>query len=157
MDNTIFYVVGDSAATRLAVAERIAVLTGAKVIDGQAVYAPIFNVIEHDHPADMPSAVWTQIDAVRGAILTTIETMSPKAWNFVFTHAGFDIPADIGVYRSVRDVATRRDARFQPARLLGGVSKKPLLRFDEATAIDVDIANKAPTDAAQVIVAAASR
>ena len=56
MDNTIFYVIGDTAATRLAVAEGIAALTGARIVDSQAVYAPIFNLVEHDPPADMPDA-----------------------------------------------------------------------------------------------------
>jgi hypothetical protein len=157
MDNTIFYVIGDTAATRLAVAEGIAALTGARIVDSQAVYAPIFNLVEHDHPADMPDAAWAQIDVVRGAILKTIETMSPKVWNFVFTHAGFDIPADVGVYRSVRDLAVRRGAEFQPARLLGGKSKRPLLTFDEAGALDLDIAGMAPADAATLIVAAKPR
>jgi hypothetical protein len=155
MDNTIFYVIGASAATRLAVAEEIAALTGAKVVDGQAVSAPIYNVIPHDHPADMPDAAWAEIDAVRDAILTTIETMSPKAWNFVFTHAGADVAADVEVYRGVRDMAARRGGRFQPARLVGA-GKKPLLVFDEENALDVEMAAKAPRQVAEEIVAKAA-
>jgi hypothetical protein len=154
VDNTIFYVIGDTAATRLAVAEAIAAETGARIVDAQAIYAPIFNVIDHHDPAAMPDAVWEQIDAVRGAVLATIETMSPKAWNFVFTHAGFDIPADVGVYRSVRGVGERRGARFQPVKLTGGGSKRALLTFDEP-AVDVNVAGKTPAEMAKATVAAA--
>jgi hypothetical protein len=58
-------------------------------------------LLESARPADVPDGAWAQVDAVRTAILTTIETLSPKSWSFVFTHAGLDIPADIGVYRTV--------------------------------------------------------
>jgi hypothetical protein len=154
VDNTIFYVIGDTAATRLAVAEAIAAQTGARVVDAQAIYAPIFNVIDHSDPAAMPDAVWAQIDAVRDAVLATIETMSPKPWNFVFTHAGLAIPADVGVYRAVRGMAERRGARFQPAKLIGGGSKRALLTFDEP-AVNVNVADKIPAEMAKAVVAAA--
>jgi hypothetical protein len=157
MNNTIFYVIGNTAAGRLAVAQEIAALTGARIVDSQAVYEPIFNLIEHEHPADMPDAVWNQVDVVRAAILKTIETLSPRDWNFVFTHAGFDIPADAGVYHAIRDTAKRRGAKFQPARLLGGASKRPLLKFDEPNALDLDATDMAPAETAKAIVAAAAK
>ncbi|MCR4283630.1 MAG: hypothetical protein NUV72_11460 [Bauldia sp.] len=156
MDNTIFYLIGDTGAGRLAIAKEIAALTGARIVDSQAVYDPIFNLIEPHRPSQMPDEVWAQVDAVRAAILKTIETMSPKAWNFVFTHAGFAIPADIGVHHRVRDVAARRGARFQPVTLASR-SSKPLLRFDEPHALDLDVTEMSPADAAKAIVAAAER
>jgi hypothetical protein len=155
MNNTIFYLIGHPDVAKAEVAHEIARLTGARIIDSQDIYNPIFNLIEHEYPADMPDAVWDQVDAVRAAVLKTIETMSPKDWNFVFTHAGFDIPPDVGVYRTVRETATRRGAKFQPARLLGGKSKRLLLKFDEADAIDIDLDAVAPADAANAIVARA--
>ena len=157
MNNTIFYLIGHPGVGKRDVAHEIAALTGARIVDSQDIYNPIFNLIEHDHPADMPDAVWGQVDAVRAAILKTIETMSPKEWNFVFTHAGFDIPADVGVYRTVRDTAKRRGTRFQPVRLLGGKSKRPLLTFDETNALDLDVTSISPHDAANAIVAAAAK
>ena len=155
MNNTIFYLIGRADAGKADVAREIGVLTGARIIDAKDITAPIFNLVDHDHPADMPDAVWDEVDAVRAAILRTIETMSPRDWNFVFTHAGADIPADAGVYHGVRDMAARRGARFQPARLLGAASKHPLLKFDEPSAIDLDMASMTPVDAAKAIVAAA--
>src|SRR5258706_11967096 len=155
MNNTIFYLIGHADIAKLDIAREIGALTGARVIDSQDIYNPIFNLIPHDHPSAMPDAVWDQVDAVRAAILKTIETMSPKDWNFVFTHAGFDIPADVGVYHAVRDTAARRGARFQPARLLGGSSHRPLIKFDEANALELDVTHMTPADAAKAIVAAA--
>lgn len=156
MNNTIFYVIGCTAADRLAVAKEIAALTGARVVDTQDIYAPIFNVIEHDHPADLPDAAWAEIDAVRGAVLRTIETLSPPDWSFVFTHAGFDIPADIGVYRTVRATAATRKARFLPVTLTSTTPKK-LLRFDEPDALTLNIATASPGETAKRIVAAAGK
>jgi hypothetical protein len=156
MDNTIFYLIGNTAAARLAVAQEIAALTGAKVVDSQDIYAPIFNLLESPKPADVPDAAWAQVDAVRAAILKTVETLSPGTWNFVFTHAGIDIPADVGVYRSVRNMAKRRGSRFLPATLTGPKAQR-LLRFDEADALTVDMTDRPPADAAKAIVAAAGR
>jgi hypothetical protein len=96
MNNTIVYLIGAAAADRAAVAGAIAELTGARVVDTQAIYAPIFNVVPHEHVADLPDAVWAGVDAVREAVLHTIETVSPRDWSFVFTHAGLAIPADVG-------------------------------------------------------------
>jgi hypothetical protein len=156
MNNTIFYLIGHLDLPKCAVAREISALTGARIVDSQDIYNPIFNLIEHDHPADMPDAVWDAVDAIRAAILKTIETLSPRDWNFVFTHAGFDIPADVGVYRTVRETATRRGARFQPVRLLGGKSKRPLLTFNEGNALDLDLGQMSPADAAEAILAAAA-
>jgi hypothetical protein len=157
MNNTIFYLIGAAGIGKLTIAREIARLTGARVVDSQDVYNPIFNLIEHKHPADMPEAVWAQVDAVRTAILKTIETMSPTNWSFVFTHAGFDIPPDVGVYHTVRETARRRGARFQPVTLRDGKSTRPLLKFDETAAIEIEMAAMSPTDAAKAIVAAGEK
>lgn len=154
MNNTIFYLIGTTPSLRLEIAEVIAASMGAKVVDSQAVYAPIFPLLASAKPSDVPDAAWHQIDVVRGAILTTIETLSPRDWSFVFTHAGLDIPADIRVYRTVRDMAARRGSAFAAVTLTGEKPQK-LLRFDEPTALAVDTATASPGDVAARIVAAA--
>jgi len=154
MNNTVIYLIGHSPAARLAVAQAIAAATGARIVDSQALYAPIFNLIDHADLATLPDAVWAEVDAVRGAVLRTIETASPKDWSFVFTHAGFDIPADVGVYRTVRATAERRGARFLPVTLTSGASKRPLLRFEENQALAV--AGDDPAAAAAQIIRATS-
>lgn len=154
MNNTIFYLIGTTPSLRLDLAEQIAALTGAKIVDSQAVYAPIFPLLASSKLSDVPDAAWDQIDVVRGAILTTIETLSPQDWSFVFTHAGLDIPADVRVYRTVRDMAERRDSRFVPVVLIGEKPQK-LLAFEEGHAISVDTTALSQEAAAARIVAAA--
>lgn len=151
MNNTIVYLIGAAATDRQAVARAIGELTGARVVDTQDIYAPIFNVVPHDHVADLPDAVWAGVDAVREAVLHTIETVSPKDWSFVFTHAGLAIPADVGVYRRVRAAAEARGAKFLPVTLTGGTKK--LLAFDEPNAMTA--APGDPAAAARRIVAVA--
>lgn len=154
MNNTIFYVIGTTPTVRLALAQEIVALTGAKIVDSQAIYEPIFPLLASSKIPDIPDAAWDQVDVVRGAILKTIETLSPKDWSFVFTHAGFDIPADIRVYRTVRDMASRRGSAFAPVTLTG---EKPqtLLTFDGANAFAVDTTAMSPQEAAARIVASA--
>jgi hypothetical protein len=156
MNNTIFYLIGDSNTGRAAVAREVAARTDARIVDSQDIYAPNFNLVDRSSPAHVPDGVWVQVDAVREAILVTIETMSPAQWSFVFTHAGLNIPADVGVYRRVRTTARHRKARFQPVRLLHGATKHALLAFDEADALDLDISATTPAEAAERIVAAGS-
>jgi hypothetical protein len=156
MNNTIFYLIGDSNTGRAAVAREVAARTDARIVDSQDIYAPIFDLVDRSSPAHVPDGVWAQVDAVREAILVTIETMSPTEWSFVFAHAGLDIPADVGVYRRVRATALRRKARFRPVRLLHGATKHALLAFDEADALDLDISATTPAAAAERIVAAGS-
>lgn len=153
MNNTFIYLIGEGPARRLAVAEAIAAATGARVVDSEALYAPIFNVVDHTHPMDLPDSVWAGVDAVRNAVLATIETAAPKDWNFVFTHAGYDIPADVGVYHTVRETAKARGARFLPVTLAVAPSKRALLKFDESEALA--IAEADIEKAAVAIVAAA--
>ena len=151
MTSTIYYLIGATATLRRAVAEEIGNETGAKVVDNQDIYAPIFNVIEHGNIAELPDAAWAAIDAVRGAVLRSIETISPKDWSFVFTHAGLDISADVGVYHTVRATAIKRGAHFVPVTLVSGAPKQ-LLSFDEANALVVDASSLAPPDVARKIV-----
>jgi hypothetical protein len=156
MNNTVIYIIGLSAAGRLAVAEAIAATTGARIVDSQALYAPIFNVIERADPATLPEAGWDAVDAVRAAVLRTIETVSPANMSFIFTHAGLDIPADVGVYRTVRRTAEKRGARFLPVTLTGAASKQPLLRFEEGDAVVLS-GDDPEADAAAIIAAASQK
>jgi hypothetical protein len=153
MNNTFIYLIGETPARRLAIAEAIAAATGARVVDSGAIYAPIFNVVDSSHPMDLPDAVWAGVDAVWNAVLATIETASPKDWSFVFTHAGYDIPADVGVYRTVRETAQRRGARFLPVTLASVPSKRALLKFEESDALAVADAD-AGRAAARIVAAA---
>jgi len=153
MNNTFIYLIGETPARRRAVAEAIAAATGARIVDSEAIYAPIFNVVDSSHPMDLPDTVWAGVDAVRNAVLATIETAAPKNWSFVFTHAGYDIPADLGVYKTVRETAQRRGARFVPATLMSAPSKRALLKFDES---DVLVLGEADTGRAAARVVAAA-
>jgi hypothetical protein len=153
MNNTFIHLIGETPARRLAVAEAIAAATGARVVDSEAIYAPIFNVVDSSHPMNLPDAVWAGVDAVWNAVLATIGTASPKDWSFVFTHAGYDIPPDVSVYHLVRTTADARGARFVAAALMSTPSKRALLKFEEREALAVAEAD-AGRAAARIVAAA---
>jgi hypothetical protein len=57
------------------------------------------------------------VGKVRSAVLETIGTLSPKDWNFVFTHAASDDPSDADTCREILSTAERRGAKVIVARL----------------------------------------
>ena len=184
MDNTIFLLVGHAGVGKLTTAKAISAATGARIVDNHYVNNPIFNLIELFQPTPLPQEVWARIAEVRGAVLETIATLSPPRWSFVFTFVAFDAAEDIAVYHAIRDVARRRSARFQPVRLTCEVNEltrriaspgrremlkdispenarrdavKPPLRFEETSAIELDVTHMPPPETARKIIAAASR
>src|SRR6185295_14956191 len=111
-----------------------------------------------------------------------VTALSPREWSFVFTLVAFERPEDMAIYRAIRDVATRRGARFQPARLLCNIEELsrriasperrmllkdtspdnarrdgmiPLMRFKEPNALDIDTTSLPADEVARRIVAAA--
>ena len=80
---------------------------------------PIFNLIAQDGVRPLPAQVWDHAMQVRLAVLATIEHISPKAWNFVFTN---ELTEDgdgssLMLYSQVLKVAEARNSRFVPVRL----------------------------------------
>src|SRR5262249_53766653 len=79
---------------------------------------PIFGLLQTDGKTKLPEAVWDRVGEVRRAVHDTIATLSPREWNFIFTHAGHeDEPADHEIFASIVDVAGRRQALLVPVRL----------------------------------------
>src|SRR5215510_3462096 len=94
MKNTAFYLIGPPGVGKYTVGKIIAERTGAKLVDNHYAINPIFGLIEQDGWTPVPAEVWPQVGKVRSAVLETIATVSPRDWNFVFTHAASDDPSD---------------------------------------------------------------
>lgn len=182
MDNTIFFLIGHAGVGKLTTARAISALTGAKIVDNHTVNNPIFNLIELYQPHPLPREVWDRIAEVRRAIFETVAELSPRDWSFIFTLVAFEQPEDVAVYRAIREVAKRRGAKFQPVRLLCDIEElsrrivsperrillkdtsadnarrdrmKPLMRFDEPNALDIDTTSASADEVARRIAAAA--
>jgi predicted kinase len=183
MDNTIFFLIGRAGVGKLTTARAIGAMTGARIIDNHYVNNPIFRLIELYQSEPLPPEVWDRIAEVRNAILETVAALSPPRWSFVFTFVAFEAPEDIAVYRAVRRVAERREARFQPVRLHCEVEElvrriasperrgllkdtspqnarlsaaRPLMTLEETNALDIDTTKVTSDEVARQIVSSAA-
>jgi hypothetical protein len=115
----VLCLLGFPGVGKLAIAQTLARLTGAQVVDNHWMNDPILRLVAHDSATPVPEAVWPLVARVRGAVLEAIATVTPRTQNFIFTYAGADEdPADRKAFEEYREVASRRGARFVPVRLL---------------------------------------
>lgn len=117
--NLFIYLVGFAGTGKLTIAQALARLVDAKVVDNHWINNPIFGLIDPDGVTPLPAAVWTQVAKVREAVLETIATLATTEANFIFTHEGLEgDPVDQAIFESIRSTAARRGAHFVPVRLL---------------------------------------
>jgi hypothetical protein len=124
MTNTMIYLIGFAGVGKYTIAKAIRDLESCKVVDNHYVLNPIFNLIAQDGVTPLPAQVWDNAMQVRLAVLATIEHLSPRDWNFVFTN---ELVADelsedsdgsnLMLYLQILKVCEARDARFVPVRL----------------------------------------
>jgi hypothetical protein len=115
--NAVFYLIGPPGVGKYTVGKIIAERVSAKLVDNHYSINPIFGLIEQDGRTPLPAQVWPQVGKVRSAVLETIATLSPRDWNFVFTHAASDDPSDAVTCREILSAAERRVAKVIVARL----------------------------------------
>jgi hypothetical protein len=115
----VICLVGFPGVGKLTIAQKLARLTGAQVVDNHWINDPILRLVAHDNVTPVPEAVWPLVARVRGAVLEAIATLAPHTQNFIFTYAGADEDAaDREALEEYREVASRLGARFVPVRLL---------------------------------------
>jgi len=184
MKNAVFYLIGPPGVGKYTVGRIIAERTAAKLVDNHYSINPIFALIEQDGRTPLPAQVWQQVGKVRSAVLETIGTLSPRDWNFVFTHAASDDPSDAGTCREILSAAERRGARMIVARLscapdelarrvLSPERRSRMKEMDpeaartnaiapvfdpgHANVIDIDTTTKAPGEVAHIVIEAAGK
>jgi hypothetical protein len=124
MQNTMIYLIGFAGVGKYTIAKAIAemmagTLEVCKIVDNHYVLNPIFNLIAEDGVAPLSAQVWDAAMQVRLAVLATIEHVSPRDWNFVFTNELTDDSdgSNLMLYSQILRVAEARGARFVPVRL----------------------------------------
>ena len=184
MKNAVFYLIGPPGVGKYTVGKIIAKRTAAKLVDNHYAINPIFGLIEQDGRTSLPAQVWPQVGKVRSAVLETIATLSPRDWNFVFTHAASDDPSDAGTCREILSTAERRGASVIVARLHCAPEElarrvlaperrarmkemdpeaaranaiAPVFEPGHANIVDIDTTTKAPNEVADIIIEAATK
>jgi hypothetical protein len=124
MTNTMIYLIGFAGVGKYTIAKAIAAMMAGrlevcKVVDNHYVLNPIFNLIAQDGVTPLPAQVWDNAMQVRLAVLATIEHLSPRDWNFVFTNELTEDAdgSNLMLYSQIFKVAQARGARFVPVRL----------------------------------------
>jgi hypothetical protein len=119
MQNTMIYLIGFAGVGKYTIAKAIRDLEPCKIVDNHYVLNPIFNLIAQDGITPLPAQVWDSAMQVRLAVLATIEHVSPKDWNFVFTNELTEDSdgSNLMLYSQIRNVAEARGARFVPVQL----------------------------------------
>jgi len=75
-------------------------------------------VMEIDGVKPVPDEVWDRVEEVREAVFTTIETLSPPDWSFVFTNVLTEgDPRDAAAVTRLHQLAVATNRRYAPIRL----------------------------------------
>ncbi|HEX4213574.1 MAG TPA: chloramphenicol phosphotransferase [Candidatus Dormibacteraeota bacterium] len=89
-----------------------------RVVDNHYVNNPIFGLLDLDSATPLPPAVWERVAEVRDAVVSTVETLSPRGWWFIFTNHLVDDPGDVAWVRRLAVLAERRGGRLVAVRLV---------------------------------------
>jgi hypothetical protein len=85
---------------------------------------PIFKVVNADGVTPLPAKVWDRVKEVRAAVCEAIRELSPPDMSFVFTmELRESNPEDHKAFRDLERLATARQSRFVPIRLICGVEE----------------------------------
>jgi hypothetical protein len=114
----LVHLLGPAGVGKLTVAHVLAPQLQARVVDNQWINNPIFGLLDNDRTSPFPTAVWIEIDKVRGAVLETIARISPPEASYILTNELYDDePEDRSVAGMVMDAARRRGSPYVPVRL----------------------------------------
>lgn len=89
----------------------------ALVVDNHWVNNPIFGLIAQDGVTPLPTEVWQRVGEVASAVFRTVETLTPRSWNVIFTQY-LDGITDIDWLPTIGRIAEQRGATFVPVRLV---------------------------------------
>ena len=125
--SAVYYLIGLPGVGKYTVASAMARLAAERgqrlvVVDNHYVNNVIFGLVGVDGRTPLAPAVWARVAEVAEVaeiVFTTVETLSPRGWSFVFTnYLDHSSAEDHRWYRRVRQVANARGSRFVPVRLV---------------------------------------
>jgi len=186
VQNTIIHLIGKPGVGKYTIGSHVARLAGARLVDNHSVANVIFNLIAPDGVTPLPAEIWPRVAQVRAAVLDTVAYVSPPGMSFVFTNfiRGED-PGEYAAFMELVAVAEARASTFVPVILSCGTSelmrrvvspdrrdRMKLIGPTEAArlndevpqfstphphTLELDVSDRAPDDAARVIIAWAER
>lgn len=101
MNNITVYLIGYFGIGKYSIAKALVELIPSQIIDNHYVLNPIFSLLENDGITPLPPLTWHYASEIRQAVLGTIQFLSPRDWNFIFTN---DLTEDAGSHQLFDDV-----------------------------------------------------
>lgn len=118
----MFLITGFPGTGKLTVARALASLLEAggetvRVVDNHWINNPIFGLVVNDGITPLPAAVWDRVGEVAGAVIRTVEELTPPDWHLIFT-AYLDGTSDTGWVPRLQKAANNRGSLLVPVRLV---------------------------------------
>ena len=122
MRSCIYSLTGYPGTGKFTIAKEIVRLLGARgetarLVDNHTIADPILGLIPISDDQPLPPEVWERVREVGAAIRSTITTLSPPDWSFVFTNYVADTPSDRAAYPRLAECAAARNSVFVPVCL----------------------------------------
>lgn len=123
----LFVITGFPGTGKLTISRALSGLLEARgetvrVVDNHWINNPIFGLVAADGVTPLPAAVWERVGEVAGAVVGTVEELTPRHWHVIFT-AYLDGESDTGYLPRLERAAKTRGAVFVPVRLLCEVAE----------------------------------
>jgi hypothetical protein len=117
MTNVCIYLIGYFGVGKYTIANALAKVMPCKIIDNHYVLNPIFALLENDGITPLPLRTWEFAAEIRQAILGTIQFLSPRDWNFIFTNDLTDDAMSHQLFDDVEKVVIARGGTLIPVLL----------------------------------------
>lgn len=180
LENTVIVLVGKPGVGKFTIGSLLAQMTGARLVDNHSINNVLFNVLDVDGVTPLPREIWHQAGRVRAAVLDTIATIAPPQLSYIFTNylIGED-KAEYAAFLQLAALAEGRGAPFVPVilhcrteelvkrivttdrrvrmKLIDPVlgarinDEVPQFSTDHPNLLELDVSDRAPEDAAGVI------
>lgn len=123
-ENTMVALIGFAGTGKYTIGRELCERTGAQLIGNHLINNPIFKVVKADGVTPLPPEVWDLVKEVRATVYEAIRELSPPEMSFVFTmELRQSNTADHAGFWDLAQLATARQSRFVPIRLICGVEE----------------------------------
>jgi len=120
LQNTLIYLIGFPGTGKFTIArEIVGKAADFRLVDNHLINNPVFTVLTLDGKTPIARRAWDNTLKIWEAVADTIVHVSPPEFSFVLTNAlieGDD--GDLQHYERIKAMATQRNARFVPVRLI---------------------------------------
>lgn len=113
--STIIYLTGRPGVGKYTIAKELAKNCGFIICDNQLINNPIFELLQYDGYAKIPSFAWDTIGRIRNEIFDFLTKVPEKS--YVLTNWLEENDGDRKLFEKVKDIAKKRGSLFMPVQI----------------------------------------